>query len=282
VTRSEFNGVSPNAHLLIGQMPAPHQFRGPGWEGTGVSIAAHAILFGILAYAATHVPQVAQTASDVTGRLKVFLDRPGPGDGGGSGGERALDPARPATEEKLIDAKPIEITPTDHPMDRPAAPAVIIPVITVQAQQLLPGAAVQVDTQSPGPGSGPGGEGRRGLGRGPDDGPGVWPGRLGGDGDAPGPGNGVTSPRLIKEVKPNYTVQAMRAKLQGAVEMEAVVLPDGSVDPASIRITRSLDSMFGLDEQATIAVKQWRFRPGTFKGQAVAVRVNVELTFTLR
>jgi outer membrane biosynthesis protein TonB len=31
-----------------------------------------------------------------------------------------------------------------------------------------------------------------------------------------------------------------------------------------------------------MAVKQWRFRPGTFKGQAVAVRVNVELTFTLR
>lgn len=31
-----------------------------------------------------------------------------------------------------------------------------------------------------------------------------------------------------------------------------------------------------------IAVRQWRFRPGTFKGQPVAVRVNVELTFTLR
>jgi hypothetical protein len=76
MTRSEFNGVSPNAHLLIGQMPAPHQFRGPGLEGTGVSIAAHAILFGILAYAATHVAQVAQTASDVTWRFTVFLDRP--------------------------------------------------------------------------------------------------------------------------------------------------------------------------------------------------------------
>ena len=87
---------------------------------------------------------------------------------------------------------------------------------------------------------------------------------------------------LIKEVKPNYTAQAMGAKLQGAVEMEAVVLPDGSVDSASIRITRSLDSIFGLDQQAIIAVKQWRFRPGTFKGQAVAVRVNIELTFTLR
>ena len=74
----------------------------------------------------------------------------------------------------------------------------------------------------------------------------------------------------------------MRAKLQGVVEMEAVVLPDGTVDPNRIKITRSLDSTFGLDQQAIIAVKQWRFRPGTYKGQPVPVLVNVELTFTLR
>jgi outer membrane biosynthesis protein TonB len=54
------------------------------------------------------------------------------------------------------------------------------------------------------------------------------------------------------------------------------------VDPKSIRITRSLDSTFGLDEQATTAVKQWRFRAGTLHGQPVAVIVNIELTFTLR
>jgi protein TonB len=83
-------------------------------------------------------------------------------------------------------------------------------------------------------------------------------------------------------VKPNYTGDAMRAKLQGVVEMEAVVLPDGTVDPNRIKITRSLDATFGLDQQAIIAVKQWRFRPGTLKGQPVPVIVNVELTFTLR
>lgn len=64
--------------------------------------------------------------------------------------------------------------------------------------------------------------------------------------------------------------------------MEAVVFADGSVDPRRIRTTRSLDSMFGLDEQAMVAVKQWHFPPGTLKGQAVAVRVTAELTFTLR
>jgi protein TonB len=274
MVQSELSRASPNAHLLIGQMPAPHQLHGPGWEGTGLSVAAHAILFGVLVYAATHVPQVVQTASDVTDRLKVVLldDRPGPGAERTGGGDKSPDPSRPA---ELVRAKPIQLTPADRPMDTPTSD-VIVPVVTVQAQQMLPGALVPVDPRSLGRGSG------RGPGNGPGDGPGLGPGGLGGFGDAPGAGNGVSSPVLIKEVKPNYTAQAMGAKLQGAVEMEAVVLPDGSVDPASIRITRSLDSIFGLDQQAIIAVKQWRFRPGTFRGQAVAVRVNVELTFTLR
>jgi protein TonB len=92
----------------------------------------------------------------------------------------------------------------------------------------------------------------------------------------------VTSPFLLHEVRPNYTAEAMRAKLQGKVEMAAVVRSDGTVDPNSIKITRSLDPTFGLDQQAIIAVRQWRFRPGTLHGQPVAVIVNVELTFTLR
>jgi protein TonB len=274
--QSEFAGASPNAHLLIGRMPAPHEFHGPGWEGTGLSIAAHVILFGILAYGATRVPQVVKAATDATVRFKVvLLDRPGPGAEGMGSGVGAADPPRPA---QGIQTKPIQIIAAAQPMDAP--PEVTIPVVMVQADQMLPGAAVQVDTRSPGHGTGA--DGGRGSGSGPGDGQGAGPGTPGGFGDVHGVGNGVSPPVLIKEVKPNYTAQAMGAKRQGAVEMEAVVLPDGSVDPASVRITRSLDAIFGLDEQAVIAVKQWRFRPGTFKGQPVAVRVNVELTFTLR
>jgi protein TonB len=94
------------------------------------------------------------------------------------------------------------------------------------------------------------------------------------------PGNGVTSPRLIKEVKPNYTGDAMRAKIQGVVTMAAVVMPDGSV--GSVQITRSLDPTFGLDQEAIKTVKQWRFAPGTKLGQPVPVLVEIEMTFTLR
>jgi len=269
VAQVEFTRASPNAHLLIGEMPAPRQLRGRRWEGTSVSVLAHVIALGILLYAATHVPQVVQTASAVTEKFKiVFLDRPGPS-GVSSGGPRTSDPPRPI---EIMTAKPLEITPTPNPADTPPTPDVTIPVITAQAVETLPGAL----TQMPGRGSGPG------DGRGPGTGPGDRPGFGPGGDHLFGVGNGVTPPVLPREVKPSYTGEAMRAKVQGVVDMEAVVLADGSVDPASLRITRSLDPTFGLDQQAIVAVKQWRFRPGTFKGQPVAVRVNIELAFMLR
>src|SRR4051812_7225117 len=93
------------------------------------------------------------------------------------------------------------------------------------------------------------------------------------------PGNGVTNPVLVKEVKPSYTEGAMRRRVQGTVEMSVVVLRDGSVADG-VRVTKSLDEE--LDQQAIIAVKQWRFRPGTKDGEAVNVQVTIEMSFTLK
>ena len=72
----------------------------------------------------------------------------------------------------------------------------------------------------------------------------------------------------------------MRAKVQGTVLLEAVVLPDGTV--GQVDVIRSLDSTFGLDQEAVKAAKKWRFRPGSRFGEPVAVLVTIELTFTLR
>lgn len=93
-------------------------------------------------------------------------------------------------------------------------------------------------------------------------------------------GNGVTLPRLIRDVKPNYTGEAMRAKIQGVIEMSCVVETDGSVGP--IRIIRSLDAVNGLDEEAIKALRQWRFEPGMKDNLPVRVVVHVDLTFALR
>jgi periplasmic protein TonB len=93
------------------------------------------------------------------------------------------------------------------------------------------------------------------------------------------PGNGVSLPTLVREVKPAYTARAIGARIQGEVWLSAVVLADGTV--GEVTVVRSLDTMFGLDAEAIIAVKQWLFNPGTKDGLAVAVRVTIALTFTL-
>jgi protein TonB len=91
-------------------------------------------------------------------------------------------------------------------------------------------------------------------------------------------GNGVTSPVLIREVKPNYTKAAMDRKVQGTVELDAVILKDGTV--GNVTIKRSLDE--DLDQEAIKATKQWKFKPGTKGGEPVAVQVFIELSFALR
>jgi protein TonB len=172
---------------------------------------------------------------------------------------------------------PRAIPQLPNPSDVPPVPAVTIPVATVNAVEMLPGSIADVEGTALGRGRGPG-AGNDGYG------PGLDRGRNGGfGGDTYTDGmSGVTSPRLIKEIKPNYTADAVRGKVQGSVLLEAVVLPDGSVDSNRVRIVRSLDTISGLDQQAVLAVKGWQFRPGTFDGKPVAVRVHVELTFTLR
>jgi len=92
------------------------------------------------------------------------------------------------------------------------------------------------------------------------------------------PGDGVTSPRLLMEVKPGYTAEAMRAGISGMVRMACVVLLDGTV--GDVKVIEALDA--GLDEEAVKTLKKWRFEPGQKDGKAVPVLVEVEMTFTLR
>ena len=94
------------------------------------------------------------------------------------------------------------------------------------------------------------------------------------------PGQGLTSPVVITEAKPKYTAEAMRARIEGIVEMEVIVLADGTVGP--VRVVRSLDKELGLDAQAMRAVKEWTFKPGRKDGQPVNVLVNIEMHFTVR
>lgn len=94
------------------------------------------------------------------------------------------------------------------------------------------------------------------------------------------PGNGVSAPRLVKEVKPFYPQAARDAKIQGTVLLSAVIRDDGSV--GDVAVTRSLDTKYGLDAEAIKSAKQWTFTPGMKDGKPVAVKVSIEIAFTLR
>jgi len=223
----------------------------------------------------------------------VWLVSPGPGGGGGGGGENTPEPPRkaelPGKEKITVPAvKPPETKPALKPPDPPPPPPeenLRIPAQTLGASdQPLPGVVEGVSADlstTRGPGEGTGAGGGRGGGSGPGEGEGLGPGVGGGTGGGVyRPGSGVDTPRVIREVKPQYTADAMRAKVQGTVLIQAVVMPDGTV--GNVEVVRSLDQTFGLDQEAVKAAKQWRFVPGTRFGRPVPVLVTIELTFTLR
>jgi periplasmic protein TonB len=253
----------------------------------GSAVLTHVIL-GAIGMWLSSLPRSFAAAEPVTTTRRydlVWIASPGPGGGGGGGGDRTpvAAPARDIGRDRLTvptshsEQKSIEALkePTDA-VDIPAKPL-------ADATQALPGVldAVPSIMTTQGPGADGGAGSGIGTGSGEGRGAGLGPGFGGGTGGgAYRPGSGVTSPQLLREMKPNYTLDAMRAKVQGMVLLECVVLPDGSV--GEVTILKSLDKVFGLDEEAIKAARQWRFAPGRRFGEPVPVLVTIELAFTLR
>ena len=94
------------------------------------------------------------------------------------------------------------------------------------------------------------------------------------------PGKDVTLPQVVKRVNAQYTQEAMQNRIEGTVGLEAVVLDDGKV--GEVKVTKSLDTVHGLDQEAVKAMKQWEFKPGTKDGKPVAVRIHLTMSFTLQ
>jgi TonB family protein len=213
------------------------------------------------------------------------------GAGGGGGGNRIEGPIRRA-ESKGPDA--ITLRTRKTPEAVPRAPAALpagerpLPSIVLDALPLASGSVEQIGLPtievtaggSTGPGSGGGAGTGTGTGLGAGRGPGLGRGSGGGTGGGVyRAGGAVTAPRLILEVRPKYTSDALRRRLQGTVELEVVVTQDGRT--SELRVVRSLDPG-GLDVEAIAAVRLWRFEPGRVAGAPVDVLVIVLLDFSIR
>ena len=90
---------------------------------------------------------------------------------------------------------------------------------------------------------------------------------------------GLSVPRAVREVNPMYTAEAMKAKIVGSVELDVVILEDGTV--GTTRVTKTLDTTHGLDRQALVSARHWFFEPARLNGRPVPVRVALVLEFQL-
>ena len=216
----------------------------------------------------------------------LFLPDKTQGGGGGGGGNRQSGPIRRA-ESVGHDAVTMRTARKPPETSLGSEEPAIVPFV-LDARPLASGIADQIglpvggvaEGTSTGPGSGGGVGTGTGTGLGSGRGPGVGPGSGGGfGGGAYREGGAITSPRLLVQVRPNYTSEALARRIQGAVWLDVVVTREGRV--ADVRVTRTLDPG-GLDDEAIKAARLWQFAPGRLSGQPVDVLVTLVMDFSIR
>jgi TonB family protein len=89
----------------------------------------------------------------------------------------------------------------------------------------------------------------------------------------------VVAPEIVEYTTPPlYSDEARARSIQGVVTVEAHVGADGRL--GSARIVHGLG--FGLDQNALVALRQWRLRPGTLRGEPAAMDAEIDIEFSLR
>jgi len=253
------------------------------------SLAFDVLLATLLILASRYAPESTGTfLPELLNTNIVWLAEPGPGGGGGGGGNQMKEPPRQAElpgKDKLTVPveKPPALEPPKEPKDEPdPVEQLILPAKTLASAETSTAGIIDTGPPTPSQGAGRGGGAGAGTGTGigPGTGSGLGPGSGGGTGGGVyQPGNGVTPPVPTFVPKPQYTADAMRARIQGTVWVECIVQTNGQC--SDTHVVRSLDQTFGLDQEAIKAARLFRFRPGMRLGEPVAVLVTIELSFTL-
>jgi periplasmic protein TonB len=87
---------------------------------------------------------------------------------------------------------------------------------------------------------------------------------------------GVTAGLVIHKVQPNYPQLAKTARVQGAVQLAAIIGKDGTIQNLHVLSGHPLLTQAALD-----AVKQWRYKPYILNGEPVEVDTQITVNFTL-
>jgi periplasmic protein TonB len=123
----------------------------------------------------------------------------------------------------------------------------------------------------------PGGIGRHGLG---------VPGALGDQmAIAPPPVPVSTHPlrvshwaegNLIYRVQPSYPLLARQARIQGPVQLRAIISRTGTIENLAVLLGHPM-----LSTAAVEAVRQWRYRPYLLNGEPIEVETEITVNFVL-
>ena len=202
--------------------------------------------------------------------------------GGGGGGDHDV---LVATKGKLPKLAMQQITPPVVVVRNENPKLAVEPTLVVPPQVKLAYNMPNLgDPMSGGvlPSNGTGGGGGIGAGNGGGVGKGTGPGFGPGEGGGTGGGifhvgGGVSAPRVVSQVDPEFSEEARKAKYQGTCTLMLIV--DANGHPTNIRVANSLG--MGLDEKAIEAAKKWKFEPAMKDGHPVAVEIALEVDFHL-
>jgi periplasmic protein TonB len=287
-------GIPASPHGLMLAPPGPrHSDEAQFTRVQALSLSIHVMVLTLiimpllpalntLPTSRTHLPL--ESISISRDLLAKLLHGPNPSGGSGtSGGHNPLPPT--VGQAPRFDWRQLA-PPILHAAENPklAVPTNLVgaPVLKILNPDLPnwgdPSRNALTDSSGPGIGGGIGTDRGHGIGDGTKDGYGV-----GGDTDGMGVGipggvNGYGFPSCAYCPHAEFTDEAVKAKVQGAVIITAIIGIDGRA--TDIHISQGLG--FGLEQKAIEAVRNWRFRPALGpNGKAAAVRVPIEVDFHL-
>lgn len=90
---------------------------------------------------------------------------------------------------------------------------------------------------------------------------------------------GVSEPRRVHHVEPQFPLLARRAGIRGKVQLQAIISETGTVSDLALLYASPPD--LGFEQAAMEAVRQWRYRPAEQNGKPVSVLITMVIEFTL-
>ena len=90
-------------------------------------------------------------------------------------------------------------------------------------------------------------------------------------------GGNLQSAKLVFKSMPKYPSEAKQDRIQGTVQLNAVIKRDGSL--AELHVMNSPHS--ALTQSALAAVSQWRYSPTHLNGEPVEVETSISVNYTL-